>query len=235
MNTTSSNQHHQHNTINTSSSTHHHQHNIINTTPSTHHQHKIMNTTSGSFCVAGAKSPRHNPRKTRTKSRKSRKGTGKGEGKDKGAKSGQQQPLAPPPPPPLNGPEGQNPPWMNMPLPPGAASASSQALPPAEHKLKEISSMLKRANPETLTPELQNFVAEEATKPFWPHPTSWHNGEPSFLHLWSVSVSTRNTSSNKKPHTRRILRRHGKHWSKPKQITMPRRRGPQRSRTTRTT
>ena len=50
-----------------------------------------------------------------------------------------------------------------MPLPPGAssstASATTQSL--AEQKLKDVASMLKKANPETLTPELQHFVAEE--------------------------------------------------------------------------
>ena len=48
--TTPSPQHHEHIII----TTHHHQHNILNITPSTQHQPKIMNTTSGSFCMAGA-------------------------------------------------------------------------------------------------------------------------------------------------------------------------------------
>ena len=51
--------------------------------------------------------------------------------------------------------------WMGMPLPPGAAASSSQTLSPAEQQLREVSSMLKRANQETLSTELQQFVAEE--------------------------------------------------------------------------
>ena len=101
---------------------------------------------------SGGKSPRQSPRTKNTQ-----KNRGKGRGKSK------QQPLAPPPPPPIAGPEGQQPPWMSMPLPPGAssstASATTQSL--AEQKLKDVASMLKKANPETLTPELQHFVAEE--------------------------------------------------------------------------
>ena len=71
--------------------------------------------------------------------------------------------LRPPPPPPIVGPQGQQPPWMSMPLPPGAltSSTAATALSPAEQKLKDVASMLKKANPEALTPELQNFVAEE--------------------------------------------------------------------------
>ena len=49
-----------------------------------------------------------------------------------------------------------------MPLPPGAATSSaSTTLSPAEQKLKEVSTLLKKANLETLTPELQQFVADE--------------------------------------------------------------------------
>lgn len=47
-----------------------------------------------------------------------------------------------------------------MPLPPGA-STSPATLTPAEQRLREVSSLLKKANPETLTPELQQFVASE--------------------------------------------------------------------------
>jgi hypothetical protein len=51
---------------------------------------------------------------------------------------------------------------MSMPLPPGAATSSaSTTLSPAEQKLKEVSTLLKKANLETLTPELQQFVADE--------------------------------------------------------------------------
>lgn len=57
----------------------------------------------------------------------------------------------------LRHPNGQNPSWMNMPLPPGVAPASAQTLSLAEQKLREVSSMLKRANKETLTPELQTL------------------------------------------------------------------------------
>ena len=99
----------------------------------------------------GDKSPRQQPKKNR----------GRGKGKPKGRNGPQQQTLAPPPPPPI-GPQGHQPPWMSMPLPPGAASSSaSTTLTPAEQKLREVSTMLKKANLETLTPELQQFVAEE--------------------------------------------------------------------------
>lgn len=100
----------------------------------------------------GDKSPRQQPKKNR----------GRGKGKAKGHSGPSQQALAPPPPPPIAGPEGLQPPWMTMPLPPGAATSSaSTALSPAEQKLREVSTLLKKANPESLTPELQQFVADE--------------------------------------------------------------------------
>ncbi|CAL1156997.1 unnamed protein product [Cladocopium goreaui] len=100
----------------------------------------------------GEESPRQQPKKTRSR----------GKGKGKGRSAPQQTPLAPPPPPPLSGPEGQQqPPWMSMPLPPGASTSSTTALSPAEQKLREVSNLLKKANQETLTPELQQFVVEE--------------------------------------------------------------------------
>ena len=47
INTSSTTQHHQHNTINTTSPTHHHQYITINTSPSTkHHQHNTISTAS---------------------------------------------------------------------------------------------------------------------------------------------------------------------------------------------
>ena len=106
------------------------------------------------------KSPRQNPRQKAPKKNKGKnKGQGKGQGKESNS-TGSQQLLAPPPPPPLNGEDGlQRPPWMSMTLPPG--SASSQTLNPAEQKLKELSAMPKKANQDTLPPELQHFVAEE--------------------------------------------------------------------------
>ena len=48
-----------------------------------------------------------------------------------------------------------------MPLPPGASTSSTTTLSPAEQKLREVSNLLKKANQETLTPELQQFVVEE--------------------------------------------------------------------------
>ena len=106
------------------------------------------------------KSPRQNPRQRSQRKNKGKgKGQGKGHGKEQTTK-GPQQLLAPPPPPPLNGEDGlQSPPWMTMPLPPGAGP--SQVLTPAEQKLKELSNLLKKANQDTLSPELQQFVSEE--------------------------------------------------------------------------
>jgi len=100
----------------------------------------------------GEKSPRQQPKKNRSR----------GKGKGKGRNAPQQTPLAPPPPPPLSGPEGQQqPPWMSMLLPPGASTSSTTTLSPAELKLREVSNLLKKVNPETLTPELQQFVVDE--------------------------------------------------------------------------
>ena len=48
-----------------------------------------------------------------------------------------------------------------MPLPPGVSTSSTTTLSPAEQKLREVSNLLKKANQETLTPELQQFVVEE--------------------------------------------------------------------------
>ena len=48
-----------------------------------------------------------------------------------------------------------------MPLPPGVSTSSASTLSPAEQKLKGVSTLLKKANPENLTPELQQFVADE--------------------------------------------------------------------------
>ena len=98
----------------------------------------------------GEESPRQNPKRRP-----------RGKGKPKGRKGSQQTALAPPPPPPI-GTQGQQPPWMSMPLPPGASTASTtSALSPAEQKLKEVSALLKKANQESLTPELQQFLADE--------------------------------------------------------------------------
>ena len=106
------------------------------------------------------KSPRQSPRNQQPKKQR---GRGKGKGKHKQAAQQHQQTLAPPPPPPLGGPEGNPPPWMSMPLPPGAGTVanSTASSSHAEQKLKEVTSLLKKANPESLTPDLQSFVAEE--------------------------------------------------------------------------